>query len=440
LLRQPDNRYGAMATGFAPGIVAIVPSPIIALVAIAEERAMEQHTGFGVDMDQLVADPYPIYARLQRFAPLFFAPVLDSWLVTRYADIVTALTDPRFIKRPLATSGQVLPELAPEYAHLPSLEPPMLLTDPPDHTRMRSLVNRAFTPRVVEGLRPNIEQIANTLLDPVVAHGGADLMAAFAFPLPATVIAELLGVPPADRDRFQGWSRRIATTLDRTLSVATRQDGHHAELELLDYFAQLVAVRRRERRDDLIGRLIESEEEGTRLSAGELLSTCLLLLIAGHETTMNLIGSGVVALLQHPDQRALLQAQAEAPPPAVDELLRFTSPVQWDRRVAAEPIELGGKTIAAGQAVTMVLAAANRDPAIFAEPDRLDLARRPNPHLAFGRGIHYCLGAGLARLEGQIAFGALLRRMPTLRLDPDAPLAWNGNLAIRGPRTLPVIA
>jgi cytochrome P450 len=155
---------------------------------------------------------------------------------------------------------------------------------------------------------------------------------------------------------------------------------------------------------------------------------------------MNLIGSGVVALLQHPDQRALLQAQAEAPPPAVDELLRFTSPVQWDRRVAAEPIELGGKTIAAGQAVTMVLAAANRDPAIFAEPDRLDLARRPNPHLAFGRGIHYCLGAGLARLEGQIAFGALLRRMPTLRLDPHAPLAWNGNLAIRGPRTLPVVA
>ena len=394
-------------------------------------------TAAALDFDprrpDFVVDPYPFYDRLQREAPLQLLPATGDWWATRYQDALAVLTDPRFIKGPPARL-----ELPAAYAHLPPLQSSLLMRDPPDHTRLRGLVGRAFTPRVVEGLRPRIGAIAADLLDQVTGRGHMDLMADFAFHLPAIVIAEMLGVPLGDRDRFKEWSRRIVLLLDPTQPEEARQAGWKAQLALLDYFHQLVGARRRHPQDDLIGALLAAEAEGERLNAGEVLTMCTLLLTAGHETTTNLIGGGTLALLRHPEQLRLLRAQPELLPSAVEELLRFEPPVHLDGRVAAVDVELGGQTIAAGQCVLAVIGAANRDPAFFRDPQRLDITRARNPHLSFGRGIHFCLGAPLARLETQIAFGELLRRLPDLALDLDAPPEWNPNIVIRGLTTLPV--
>lgn len=380
-----------------------------------------------------LADPYPYYARWQEEEPLFLLPATGDWWATRHHDAAQVLTDPRFVK---GASGPRQPP--PEYAHLPPLEPSMLERDPPDHTRLRGLVNRAFTPRVVEGLRPRIAEIARELLEPFTGRARIDLMADFAFPLPAIVIAELLGVPAQDRERFKEWSRRIVLLLDPTQPEEARQEGAAAEIELADYFHHLIALRRTEPRGDLIGALLAVEERGDRLSPGELLSMCNLLLIAGHETTTNLIGGGTLALLRDPEQWHLLQKRPDLLPRAVEELLRFEPPVQLDGRLAAEDVEMGGQTIRAGQWVLAVIGAANRDPGVFAEPGRLDVTRAPNPHLSFGRGIHFCLGAPLARLEAQIAFGALVRQLPGIALDAERPPRRNRNIVIRGLASLPL--
>lgn len=379
------------------------------------------------------ADPYPFYARLRAQGPIHYIEATGDWWVVRYAEAVQVLSDSRFVKGPSQP-----PELPPEYAHLPRLQPSMLMRDPPDHTRLRALVNRAFTPRMVDNLRPQMQLIADELIAGLAGHDRADLMAEFAFQLPAIVIAEMLGVPREDRERFKAWSQRIVHLLDGTQPEEVRREAWAAQLQLLDYFHRLAGHRRAAPRDDLIGALLHAQEQGDRLDAGEVLTMCSLLLIAGHETTTNLIGGGMLCLLQAPDQFAFARTHPEQMPAVVEELLRFTPPVHLDGRVAAEDLELGGQRIAAGQWVLAVIGSANRDPSVFQNPERLNVTRTPNPHIAFGRGIHFCLGAPLARLEARIAIETLLRRLPRLALDDTARPQWTRNLVVRGLISLPV--
>ena len=380
------------------------------------------------------ADPYPLYARLRAAGAVHFIEATGDWWAVRHREAGQVLSDARFVKG----RGQP-PEVPPAFAHLPPLQPSMLMRDPPDHTRLRTLVNRAFTPGVVGNLAPHIQTIADELIDGLARRERADLVADFAFPLPATVIAEMLGVPLEDRERFKAWSQQIIRLLDGTQAEDVRRAGWLAQLELLDYFHHLVARRRNDPRDDLIGALLAAGEQGDRLGAGEVLTMCSLLLIAGHETTTNVIGTGTLVLLQHPDQLAIARGHPEQMPAVVEELLRFVSPVQLDGRVAAEDLELGGQHIRAGQWVLAVIGSANRDEGVWRDAGTLDVTRSPNPHLAFGRGIHFCLGAPLARLEARIALQTLLRRLPRLTVDTRSPATWNRNLVIRGLSTLPVL-
>lgn len=378
---------------------------------------------------EFLEDPYASYARLREQDSVCYVDPPGAWWVTRYQDVKLVLNDPRFGKQP----HPPVPTPPEETGALP---PSMLFLDPPDHTRLRALVTKAFTPRVVRDLRPRIQAIAAELLDDAIERGEIDVAQDLAFPLPAMVIAEMLGVPTSDRDLFKERSARFARSLDATQSEAVQRDGVAASEELGAYFAELTQKRRRDPTDDLISALVAAEEAGDRLDANELLAMCVLLLVAGHETTTNLIANGTLALLQNPDQMRLLRASPERIGDAVEELLRFDPPVQRTARVAQADVELGGHAIDAGQMVVPVIAAANRDPDVFTDPDRLDIARHPNPHLAFGRGIHFCLGAPLARLEGAIALTALLERCSRLQLD--GTVERNPNTALRGLRRLPV--
>ncbi len=356
---------------------------------------------------QFREDPYPLYRYLLGAAPVQWNDVLGAWTVARYADVVTVLTDARFsAERGFEGSSE-------QY-----VAKSMLVSDPPDHTRLRSLVQKAFTPRMVEQLRPRIEAIVEGLLEAIVARGGTfDLIDELAYPLPVQVIAELLGVPAEDRAKFHEWSAALAAGLNPLVSEANMERAMRGRDQLHAYFRSIIAERRREPRADLISSLVAVEEQGERLNERELVVMCNLLLIAGHETTVNLIGNGVLALVGNPQQLERLRAAApESLGTAVEELLRFDSPVQLTGRIARERVSLGGQDIAPGDWVLPLLGAANHDPAQFSDPDRLDLARNPNPHVAFGRGIHFCLGAPLARLEGQIAIGALAARLPKLEL------------------------
>ncbi|MEJ2291970.1 MAG: cytochrome P450 [Deinococcales bacterium] len=378
---------------------------------------------------EFVEDPYPSYARLREQDPVCFVESLGAWLATRYEDVKLVLTDPRFGK-------QGAPPVNPLAQTIGDLPPSMLFLDPPDHTRLRALVNKAFTPRVVHDLRPRIEGISASLLDDAAGQGGMDVVQDFAFPLPAMVIAELLGVPTTDRERFKAWTVRVAQSLDGTQSEDVKREGVHAMQELADYFAALVARRRSHPRDDLVSALVGVEAAGERLGSGELLSMCVILLGAGHETTTNLIANGVLALLEHPRQMRIVREAPDRIEDAIEELLRYDSPVQRVLRVARAPVDLAGQGIDAGQIVFASIAAANRDPAVFEDPDRLDVTRHPNPHLAFSRGIHFCLGAPLARLEGAVAFSTLLQRFGRLQLD--GAVERSPNTVLRGLRHLPV--
>jgi cytochrome P450 len=392
---------------------------------------------------ELLADPYPLYRMLRSASPVFRVPIPGhagpgSWILTRYAEVHEALRDARFsVDRRRATLIQEnldrLPRLLlGEEGGLRS----MLITDPPDHTRLRGLVSSAFTPRRVQALRPRIEAIVEELLGRVAGRGGMDLIADFAAPLPAIVIAELLGVPAQDHARFKAWSTELVTLVgDAFAGPAPRFES---VLErILDYLRGVIAERRREPRDDLISAMIAAQQERDALSDAELLATGNLLLLAGHETTTNLIGNGTLALLRHPDELERLRAQPELLRPGIEELLRYDSPVQATARVAKEDLELGGQGIAAGALVVCGIGAANRDPEVFPEPDRLDVGRPECRHLSFGLGAHFCLGAPLARLEGEIAFRALLERFPHLSRAEGEP-RWRRNLFLRGLESLPV--
>lgn len=385
-----------------------------------------------------------LYARLRRESPVVRTQILggqSAWLVTRYDDVATLLTDPRFVKdraNARATSDKVRrdPWMPPI---LRPLARNMLDVDPPDHGRLRGLVHKAFTPRLVEQLGERVRSISEDLLDGVAARGQArmDMIRDFALPIPTIIIAEMLGVPAEDRSRFHRWSERIVATPPSGWGMLRAVP---AALSFLRYIRRLVRLRRTEPLADLVTSLVAAEEAGERLDEDELVSMVFLLLIAGHETTVNLIGNGTLALLEHPSEMERLRSEPGLGRSAVEELLRFDGPLETaTERYAAEDAEIGGVVIPRGSLVYGVLWSANRDERQFPEADRLDLSRDPNRHLAFGLGIHYCLGAPLARLEGRIAFEVLLRRCPDLRLSaPRSSLEWKPGLVLRGLRRLPV--
>ena len=383
---------------------------------------------------EFVADPYPTYHRLRTEDPVHHSP-LGFWVLTRYDDVVAALRDPRLAKEAIASF------VAARFgAPVPAMGLSMLDRDPPDHTRLRGLVSKAFTPRVVEGLRPRIQQIVDGLLDGVAGRRSMDLIEEFAYPIPVIVICEMLGVPVEDHERFKGWSLDIARGLDLIWLGPDSEVGRRsiaARQSLAEYFRGLIAQRRAAPRTDLLSGLIAAEEAGDKLNEVELLATCILLLIAGHETTVNLIGNGTLALLRHRDQLQRLQRDPGLIGSAVEELLRFDGPVQRTARIPSEDIVIGGRTIAKGQMVMPFIGAADRDPAQFPDPDRLDIGRADNRHIAFGWGIHFCLGAPLARIEGQIAIGTLVRRLPKLELAIRHP-EFRQSLTLRGLKALPV--
>jgi len=387
------------------------------------------------------ANPYPMYARLRAEDPVHWSALMEAWVLTRYDDVVAVLTDSRFS----ADRRQARNRFADEIARREEEFGPfgrtrtMLTSDPPEHTRLRRLVSKAFTPRMVEGLRPRIQEIVDELLDAVAQNGRMDVIRDLAYPLPVIVIAEMLGVPPEHRDQFKHWSDEIVGVLGGPLvPQETLERSRVAVHELAGYLQGVIAERRREPREDLVSGLIAAEEQGQILSEDEMLATAMLLLVAGNETTTNLIGNGMLSLLRNPDEMERLCADPSLVPTAVEELLRYDGPVQATGRVAMEDLEIGGQKVTKGQAVLTVLGAANRDPAQFGKPDELDLDRQPNEHVAFGDGIHFCLGAPLARAEGQIAFETLLRRFAHPRLETDN-LQWGGSFILRGLKSLPIV-
>ncbi len=378
-------------------------------------------------------DPYTQYAALRDKGPIHpieFPNGVQAFLIVDHECGRAALNDPRLSKNPAHSAVTVRGE---EF-----FGGTMLGLDPPDHTRLRGLVAKAFTPRRVEALRPRVQQIADELLDGIAGHDEADLIDAFAFPLPIIVICELLGVPAADRADFREWTA-ILTVPIASREMAARRRA--AAIAFNDYLLGIFAERRRAPGDDLIGALLAVRDGAAGLSQSELLNTITLLLVAGHETTVNLIGNGVLALLSAPDQRKLLTDRPELLPGAIEELLRYDGPVERaSQRIALEDMEIAGTPVPKGAWVHVSLGAADRDPAAFADPDALDLTRPDNRHVAFGHGPHYCLGAPLARLEGQVAIGTLLTRFPELALAtaPDK-LAWKQTGSIvRGLVALPV--
>ncbi|WP_181790786.1 cytochrome P450 family protein, partial [Streptomyces phytophilus] len=397
-------------------------------------------------------DPYPAYAWLRTHAPVHRTTVpsgVDAWLVTRYADARQALADPRLSKNPAHHHS--------DKTGIPGERGAGLMThllniDPPDHTRLRRLVSQAFTPRRVAAFAPRVQELTDRLIDGFADRGEADLIHEFAFPLPIYAICDLLGVPAEDQDDFRDWAAVMLHSSGgrppeaRNHGKGSRGGVARAVKKMRAYLAELIHRKRAAlgggdaADDDLISGLIRASDEGEKLTENEAAAMAFILLFAGFETTVNLIGNGTYALLTHPAERARLAAEPALLPSAVEELLRYDGPVElatW--RFATEPLEIGGQRVAVGDPVLVVLAAADRDPARFADPDELDLSRRDNQHVGYGHGIHYCLGAPLARLEAQTALGTLLRRLPDLRLAAEtSELRWRGGLIMRGLRTLPV--
>jgi cytochrome P450 PksS len=387
------------------------------------------------------ANPYPFYARLRAEAPVYRMTLPTgeaAWLITRYDDVASVLKDERFVKD---TANALTPEQAAGQRWFrkafKALKRNMLDLDPPDHTRLRALVNKTFTPRLIERMRDRIQALTDHLLDRVRGRGHADLIRDYALPVPTTVIAEMLGVPVADRHQFHRRSNAIVSAAASTWRMATAVPNAWA---LLRYIRKLIKTRRADPRDDLVSALARAEEAGDTLSEDELVAMVFLLLVAGHETTVNLIGNGTLALLQHPDQLEKLRNDPTLIKSAVEELLRYGNPVDMaTERYAREDVTIAGVTIPRGDMVHAVIASANRDERQFLNPDVLDLTREPNKHLAFGLGAHFCLGAPLARLEGQIAINTLLRRVPDLRLAvASGVLRWRRGLVVRGLEALPV--
>lgn len=385
----------------------------------------------------VLANPYPLYHRLRSEDPVHWDPFLHTWVVTRYVDVVTVLQH-------FSASRTPTPEQLTALG-LSALTPlaqvlvrQMLFLDPPAHGRIRGLVSTAFTPRRVETLRSHIQDITDSLLDAVEARGYMDMLADLAYPLPAIVTAELLGLPTSDWQQLIMWSTDFAEALGNFQHNPDHAPRVLRSLEAMcAYFRAAIQEHRQHPRDDLISALLSTEVEGDRLSEDEVVANSIMLMTGGQETTTNLIGNGLLTLLRHPEQLERLRADRSLIPSAIEEMLRYESPIQYTSRLAPHDLVLGGKTIRKRQAVLAMMGAANRDPERFPDPDRFDVCRQDNRHLAFAWGAHFCFGAPLARLEGQIAFEAMLHRMPNLSLK-SGQLTWRENLGFRGLMALPV--
>ena len=383
----------------------------------------------------VIADPYPLLRELRETSPVHKTGFSDFWVLTRYEDCRAALRDQRLGS---PEPGEEAPSLlASSRARRPDGPRSLLFLNPPDHTRIRSLVSRAFTPRRVERLRPTVAAMTEELLDPVAEAGECDLIDALAFPLPANVISELVGIPASDRDWLRPLVSDLAATLEPTRQPGEQERAVASGAKMNEYLDDLIRCRRAEPADDLLSGLIAASDGEDRLSQQEVRVTVSLIYAAGFETTMNLIGNMVHTLMRHPDQLARLRADPSLVPSAVDEVLRFEPPVQIDGRYARTDTEIGGYTIPRGHGVLTLLGAANRDPAAVDDPDRFDVGRSEVPMLSFGSGIHYCLGAALARLEGQVVLQALLDRFGSWAPLDDNP-RWKRRLTLRGLASLPV--
>jgi len=393
-----------------------------------------------------VEDPYAVYEELRRTNPVHRSP-LGFWVFTRHADCLAVLrdkrsssdgrnVDPETFRRMRAVDFDTLGAYDEVFAEMA----PFLFRDPPDHTRLRGLVQKAFTPRVVEGLRPRIEALSDELLDRAFEAGEADLVADYAYPLPVQVIVDMLGVPAEDHEQFRVWSDSVARGLDPDFLLPPEavQQRLVGILSFVQYFSSLIEERRKHPGDDLLSRLISAEEEGQVLTQGELLSTCILLLVAGHETTVNLISGGALALMDHPDQLKLFRDDPSVVRSGVEEMLRYCPPVQLTGRVALEDMEIAGADMKAGEFNMLLIGSANRDPDVFHAPDVFDVTRADNNHLGFGFGIHHCLGAPLARLEAQIALPKLFRRAARIERTGEERLRYKDNIVLRGLASLPV--
>jgi pimeloyl-[acyl-carrier protein] synthase len=376
---------------------------------------------------QVRRDPYPMYDALRSDAPLQFVDGIGRWVASGHAECTAVLRDERFGTSFVASREE---QGIADRPLLQMLSNWMLFMDPPAHARLRRLVNRAFTPRAVQALRPRVQQLVDGYLDAAAQRGHMDVITDLARPLPIVVIAELLGVDP---ELFSGSGVDAGAVLDPVTPPEVLDQLDSGLDDYLDEFRAVLRARRTDPRDDLMTGLAQVDE----LSEDEIVATCTLLFEAGHETTVNLIGNGTLALLRHPDQLARLRDDTAIDELAVDELLRFDAPVQLTARVALDDAEIAGERISAGEHVVCLLAAANHDPAVFDQPDRLDLGRHPNPHLSFSAGIHFCLGAALARIEGQIAITSLIRRFPNLAVATE-DLQWRTTITLRGLASLPV--
>ena len=405
--------------------------------SIANVEQDESLSLFHLLEPDILADPYPLYARLRSTDPVHWDPYLHAWVVTRYADVVEVFQQFAADRTPTAAQLQklgieALTPLAEVMVHQ------MLFLDPPAHGRIRGLAASAFTPRRVERLRSHIQDIVDSLLSAVWDRHRIDIIADLANPLPAIVTAELLGLPTADWPQLKQWSADFAEVLgnfqhnpDRSSKVL------HSLDEMYTYFQSAIDEHQRQPRDDLISALATAEVDGDRFTQQELVANCIVIMVGGQETTTNLIGNGLLTLFRHPDQLEQLRADPSLVPSGVEEMLRYESPSQHTARLAPQDTELGGKPIHRREAVIAIMGAANRDPERFTDPDRFDVRREDNRHLAFAWASHFCFGAPLARVEGQVAFATLLRRMPQMELD-GVPLTWRENLGLRGLNALPV--
>lgn len=406
----------------------------------AEDTSVATELGFNPFDPAFRENPYPTYRHLRETAPVQRSP-LGMFVLSRYADCATVLRSPHVSNdartSPNFRDQMIAQGLDPDAAMLETR--PFLFLDPPDHTRLRGLVNKAFTPRVVEGLRPRIQQVVHQQLDAVARKGTFEVIEDLAYPLPVIIISEMLGVPAEDAEKFKRWSRELVRGLDPEFALPPEElERRQATIEAFRaFFEDLIAKRRAEPRDDLISALIAAEDQGNQLTEAELLSTCTLLLVAGHETTVNLIGNGILALLRNPDQLQLLRDDPSLIKTAVEEVLRYDPPVQFTSRRAVEDIPLSEGVLPAGTDAVLLIAGANRDPEQFADPERLDITREDNRHIAFGMGIHFCVGAPLARLEGQIALDAFAQRFVSPRLATERP-AYKELIVLRGLAELPV--
>lgn len=405
-------------------------------------------TDSALDTDNLIeqlrdpvvhADPYPFYRRLREQGGMVRTPI--SWVATSHADATAILRDPRFSSNERhSPQFDAFAELAEQVGLGSLLELQtriMLFADPPDHTRLRRLVSKAFHARAVEAMRPRIQALVDGILEEAAGDGGMDVTSQLAYPLPVSVICEMLGVPAEDRFRFEEWTRAAVRVLDPGDDLTVYFPAKEAFDQFGDYFAELLPKRRRAPGPDLLSALLAAEDAGDALTQDELVATIILLFIAGHETTVNLIGNGLLALLRHPEELARLRSDPTLLPSAVEELLRFDGPVQLTGRTATADLDVHGTAVPKGQQVVVLLGAANHDPAAFQDPERLDVGRTDNRHVAFGGGIHLCLGAPLARLEAQVALGTLVQRFPALALATE-DVVWKETVTLRGPEALPV--